>query len=278
MPKRQAVLHRFDKMHGLGNDFLVIDAREQPLVMTAPLARALADRHRGIGYDQLILLRASNVADLRLEIVNADGSPAEACGNATRCIVVLTAAATIETDGGILHGTVDGTSVEVTLDPPRTDWADIPLAYPMDTAALPMGWDELGSPAAINVGNPHLVFFVDAIDEERLAILGPVIEHDPAFPERININLAVTQPDGSITLRTFERGAGLTEACGTGACATAVAAIMARRARSPVTVHMTGGDLVIAWAPGEKIRMTGPATHVFSGEIDLDALLSGSGA
>ena len=263
-------------MHGLGNDFLVIDAREQPVVMTAPLARALADRHRGIGYDQLILLRASNVADLRLEIVNADGSPAEACGNATRCIVALTGAETIETDGGILHGMVDGTSVEVTLEPPRTDWADIPLAYPMDTAALPMGWDELGSPAAVNIGNPHLVFFVDAIDEQRLAILGPVIEHDPAFPERINVNLAVGQADGSIALRTFERGAGLTEACGTGACATAVAAIMARRARTPVTVHMKGGDLVIAWAPGEKIRMTGPATHVFSGEIDLDALLSGS--
>ena len=157
MPKRQAVLHRFDKMHGLGNDFLVIDAREQPVVMTAPLARALADRHRGIGYDQLILLHASNEADLRLEIINADGSPAEACGNATRCIVALTGAATIETDGGILHGMVDGTSVEVTLEPPRTGWADIPLAYPMDTAALPMGWDELGSPAAVNVGNPHLI-------------------------------------------------------------------------------------------------------------------------
>ena len=140
----------------------------------------------------------------------------------------------------------------------------------MDTSALPMAWDELGQPMALNVGNPHLVFFVDALDAARVRELGPIIEHDAAFPERINVNVANVGADG-ILLRTWERGAGLTLSCGTGACATAVAAIIQKKAASPVRVAMKGGDLTIAWAPGEPIRMRGAATHVFSGEIDLEA-------
>ena len=257
-------------MHGLGNDFVILDRRLEPIEMTPVLARALADRQTGIGCDQLILLGPSDKAAMRMDIWNADGSIAEACGNASRCVVALTGAATIDTAGGILAGSVEGDEIEVAIGEPRFGWDEIPLAYPMDTSALPMAWDELGQPMALNVGNPHLVFFVDALDAARVRELGPIIEHDAAFPERINVNVANVGADG-ILLRTWERGAGLTLSCGTGACATAVAAIIQKKAASPVRVAMKGGDLTIAWAPGEPIRMRGAATHVFLGEIDLEA-------
>lgn len=263
-------------MHGLGNDFVILDARVEPIAMRPALARALADRRRGIGCDQLILLQPSDAAALRMTIFNADGSEAEACGNAARCVVALTGAERIETAGGLVEGGVAGGEVDVVLPQPRFEWDEIPLADAMDTAALPIAWDELAGPMAVNVGNPHLVFFVEAIDAERLRTLGPRIEHDPAFPERINVNLARIE-DGGVTLRTWERGAGLTQACGTGACATAVAAIRTKRALSPVTVSMAGGTLQVAWAPGQPIRMRGAASHVFSGEVDLEALADAGG-
>jgi len=258
-------------MHGLGNDFVILDARIEPCAMAPALARAIADRRTGIGCDQLILLKPSDIAEVRMEIWNSDGGGAEACGNASRCVIALTGAATIETAGGVISGASDGDEVEVAVGQPRFEWDAIPVAFPIDTAALPMAWDELGRPMAVNVGNPHLIFFVDTIDVERLRELGPVIEHDAAFPERINVNLARVTDD-AIELRTWERGAGLTPACGTGACATAVAAIIQKKAVSPVRVEMAGGALSIAWAPGEPIFMRGAATHVFSGEIDLEAL------
>ncbi|MCY7338632.1 MAG: diaminopimelate epimerase [Sphingomonas bacterium] len=264
------MMRQFHKMHGLGNDFVILDGRVDRVAMTPALARAIADRRTGVGCDQLIILGASDQAALRMEIWNADGSPAEACGNASRCVVALTGAATIETDGGLLEGASDGAEVEVAIGEPRFEWDAIPLAYAMDTSALPLAWDELAEPFAVNVGNPHVIFFVDAIDEPRLAELGPRIEHDAAFPERINVNVARVE-DGVVTLRTWERGAGLTLACGTGACATAVAAIASKRATSPVRVEMKGGALTISWAPGEPVRMRGPASHVFTGEIDLEA-------
>ena len=257
-------------MHGLGNDFVILDGRLEPVEMTATLARALADRQTGIGCDQLILLGPSDKAAMRMDIWNTDGSVAEACGNASRCVVALTGAATIDTAGGVLSGLVEGGEIEVAIGEPRFGWDEIPLAYPMDTAAMPMAWEELGQPMALNVGNPHLVFFVDTLDEARVRALGPVIEHDAAFPERINVNVATIDADG-ISLRTWERGAGLTLACGTGACATAVAALVQKKATSPVRVAMKGGELTIAWSPGEPVRMRGAATHVFSGEIDLEA-------
>ena len=257
-------------MHGLGNDFVILDGRLEPVEMTPALARALADRQTGVGCDQLILLGPSDKAAMRMDIWNADGSVAEACGNASRCVVALTGAATIDTVGGVLTGSVEGNEIEVAIGEPRFGWDEIPLADPMDTIALPLAWEELDQPMALNVGNPHLVFFVDSVDEARVRELGPMIEHDLAFPERINVNVASVGADG-IRLRTWERGAGLTLACGTGACATAVAAIVQKKATSPVRVAMKGGDLTIAWAPGEPIRMRGPATHVFSGEIDLEA-------
>lgn len=262
---------RFDKMHGLGNDFVIVDARQEPFDVTPALAQAIADRRTGVGCDQLIVLEPSEVADLKMRIWNSDGGEVESCGNATRCVVQLTGARTIDTAGGLLEGEALGREVEVSIGEPRFGWDEIPLAYPMDTAALPLAWDGLEQPFAVNVGNPHLVFFVPDAREVRLEDLGPLIENDPAFPERINVNIA-TYVGNVLKLRTFERGSGETLACGTGACASAVAAIVTKRAQSPVKVDMTGGSLAIDWAPGRAIRMRGAATHVFSGELDLDAL------
>ena len=261
----------FHKMHGLGNDFVIVDAREQPFEVTPALAKAIANRRTGVGCDQLIVLEACETADLRMRIWNQDGGEVESCGNATRCVVQLTGARTIDSDGGLLTGEDLGAEVEVAIGEPRFGWDEIPLAYATDTNPLPMAWDELDNPIALNVGNPHLVFFVPDAREVPLDQLGPRIEHDPAFPDRINVNVA-TFVDNRLKLRTFERGAGETLACGTGACASAVAAILTRRAQSPVTVEMTGGSLTVSWTPGEPIRMRGAATHVFEGELDLGAL------
>jgi len=265
---------RFDKMHGLGNDFVIIDARGEPFDVTPALAKAVADRRTGVGCDQLIVLEPSDSADLKMRIWNSDGGEVESCGNATRCVVQLTGAKTIDTAGGIVTGkTAEHAEhlVELLLPEPRFSWDEIPLAYPMDTAALPLGWDGLQNPMALNVGNPHLVFFVPNARDVPLHALGPRIENDPAFPNRINVNVAEIE-GRAIMLQTWERGAGLTSACGTGACATAVAAIASRRTDGPVAVAMPGGALTIEWARGEPICMRGSATHVFEGEFDLDAL------
>ena len=264
---------RFHKMHGLGNDFVVIDARATaPVEMTAARARALADRKTGVGCDQLILLEPSAVADARMRIFNADGGEVEACGNATRCVVsLLGGSARIETVAGLLEGRSAGDQVSVELGEPRFDWDAIPLAYAMDTRAMPVAWEELEAPMAANVGNPHVVFFVPETDAVALDRLGPQIETDPLFPARINVNVATVDDRANIRLRVWERGVGLTDACGTGACATAVSAIRAGLVDSPVRVTLPGGPLTIDWAPGRPIIMTGPATHVFTAETDLSA-------
>src|SRR3954467_13012623 len=152
---------RFDKMHGLGNDFVIVDARETPFEVTPALAKAIADRRTGVGCDQLIVLEPSTSADLRMRIWNSDGGEVQACGNATRCVVQLTGARTIDSDGGLLTGEDFGSEVEVTLGEPSFEWDQIPPASPMDTTALPMAWNGLEKPMALNVGNPHIVFFVD---------------------------------------------------------------------------------------------------------------------
>jgi diaminopimelate epimerase len=261
----------FHKMHGLGNDFAIFDAREEPLSINEPLARALSDRREGIGCDQLIVLEKSNVADLRMRIWNHDGIEVESCGNASRCVVALTHAKSIETAGGLVTGSEQDSDIEVTLVEPHFEWDKIPLTYAMPTNPMPMAWGELQHPIALNVGNPHVVFFVDNADTIDLDELGPRIEHDPVFPDRINVNVAEVHVDG-IRLRTWERGAGITRACGTGASATGVAAILTKRVQSPVKVTMKGGSLTIAWEPGMAVRMKGSATYVFKGEIDLEAL------
>ncbi len=259
-------------MHGLGNDFVIFDARQEPLAMSEPLARAIADRRTGIGCDQLIVIEPSRAADLTMRIWNHDGGEVQSCGNASRCVVALTGARTLETGGGIVEGSAQGSEVEVSLGQPRFDWDEVPLTYPMSTDPVPMGWGPLEKPIALSVGNPHLVFFEEDVDAIDLPALGPSIEHDPAFPERINVNVAEIVADGGLKLRTWERGAGLTLACGTGACATAVAAIRSKRVQSPVKVTMPGGSLTVAWEPGGEVRMIGGATYVFKGEIDLEAL------
>ncbi len=265
---------RFHKMHGLGNDFVVFDARERAVAMSPARARAIADRHTGIGCDQLILIEASDVATAKMRIFNSDGGEVEACGNATRCVATLLGGQpSIETLGGILSSSLTTGGASVDMGAPRFDWDAVPLAYAMDTAALPLAWDglePLAAPMALSVGNPHIIFIVPDTDAVDLGSIGPGIEHDPVFPERVNVNVATIESPDRIRLRVWERGAGLTLACGTGACATAVAAIRSGRAKSGVTVALPGGELVIDWQPGGTIRMAGPATHVFTGELDLE--------
>jgi diaminopimelate epimerase len=266
------MMRRFHKMHGLGNDFVIFDAREEALEMDGALARAIADRRTGIGCDQVILLEDSSVADVTMRIFNGDGGEVEACGNASRCVALLEGGeTTIETRGGTVRGSAGDAGATVDMGEPRFGWDEIPLAYPMDTGLMPVGWEELQNPSAVNVGNPHVVFFVEDTNRVELGRLGPEIERDPLFPNRVNVNAASF--DGqAIDLRVWERGAGLTQACGTGACAAAVAAIRKKLAKSPVEVRLPGGRLTICWSPGEPIRMSGGATHVFSGEVNLEAL------
>jgi diaminopimelate epimerase len=259
---------RFHKMHGLGNDFVIIDAREQEMQLSGAQAAAIADRHSGIGCDQLIILRPSSKAEVRMQIFNADGSEVEACGNASRCVAKLIGDETrIETDGGIIIGNATADGAIVDMGKPRFEWQSIPLAYAMDTLNMPVGWEDLQNPAAVNVGNPHVIFFVDDSAVVELDRLGPMIEVDPLFPEKVNVNIAHIK-DGIVHLRVWERGVGLTRACGTGACATAVAAIKRGLANSPVQVELPGGSLVICWQDGENIQMQGPTTYVFAGEAD----------
>src|SRR5689334_22588227 len=206
LPKCPPSMKRpFHKMHGLGNDFVIVDARDEPFEVTPSLAKAIANRRTGVGCDQLIVLEPSTSADLRMRIWNQDGGEVQACGNATRCVVQLTGAKTIDSDGGVLTGEDLGAEVEVVLEEPSFEWDQIPLAYPVDTAALPMAWDGLERPMAVNVGNPHVVFFVDKLDSVPIEELGPRIENDAAFPERINVNVAEMIGDG-ILLKTWERG------------------------------------------------------------------------
>ena len=259
----------FLKMHGLGNDFVLFDAREAPLDMDASTARALADRRTGIGCDQLILIEPSEVADVRMRIWNSDGGEVEACGNASRCVALLLGGETrIETAGGLLTAVANGDAATIDMGEPRFAWDQIPLAYAMDTAAMPVGWDGLRAPFAVNVGNPHIVFFVDDAGAVALERLGPLIERDPLFPERVNVDVASIE-DGAIRLRVWERGVGLTRACGTGACAAAVAAISRKLAASPIEVRLPGGALNIAWTPGGPMWMSGPASFVYRGEVEL---------
>jgi diaminopimelate epimerase len=260
----------FIKMHGLGNDFVVLDGRSAGLPVLQPaLVRALADRHSGIGCDQLIALDPSSDADFAMRIFNADGGEVSACGNATRAVGLLHGApATIATAGGMLRVAPEDGGVAVDMGMPRFAWDAIPLAYPLDTLAMPVGWEELENPAAVNVGNPHVIFFVPDAGAVDLARLGPLIEHDPLFPERINVNVATVESRAALRLKVWERGAGLTLACGTGACATAVVAMRRGLVDRAVTVSLPGGDLRIEWPDNGAIRMTGPASESFRGTFD----------
>ncbi len=260
----------FTKMHGLGNDFVVLDARAATLPpVTEAIARALADRTTGIGCDQLILLSASDSADFRMRIFNADGGEVEACGNASRAVALLHgSAATVETAGGLIDVAPTQGGARVDMGVPHFEWDAIPLAYAMDTLHMPVAWGELEAPSAINVGNPHVVFFVPDADAVPLDMMGPGIETDPLFPDRINVNVASISGKDAIRLHVWERGVGLTRACGTGACATAIAAMRRKLTGRKVTVTLPGGTLAIEWDAGDRIIMTGPATESFRGSFD----------
>jgi diaminopimelate epimerase len=263
----------FTKMHGLGNDFVVFDARALALPPFGPaIVRRLADRHTGIGCDQLIVIEpATGDGDARMRIFNSDGGEVGACGNASRCVAQLIGKARVETAGGTIEVEPDGDGATVDMGRPHFEWDAIPLAYPMDTLDMPVGWDSLERPTAVNVGNPHVVFFVSDIEAHPLSVLGPRIETDPLFPEGVNVNVAQVVAPDRIRLKVWERGAGLTRACGTGACATAIAAMRRGLAGRRVTVELPGGHLRIEWRPTGHIGMTGPAATAFRGEVELDA-------
>ncbi len=270
MPQRMIT---FLKMHGLGNDFVVLDGRRDAIPLDADLARRLGDRHRGIGFDQLVLIEASDRADVGLRFFNADGSEAGACGNASRCVAALVGRErdrrriSLATRGGVLETRLlDDGRIAVDMPAPRLDWRDVPLAGPADTLALDLGVAGLPPAVALSMGNPHAVLFVDDVDlvERR----GAALERHAIFPERANIGFARVLGPERLRLRVFERGAGLTLACGSGACAALVAAVRRGLVAGRAVLELDGGELEIAW-PGEgPVSMTGPYAISFSGSFD----------
>jgi len=271
---------KFSKMHGLGNDFVVIDAINQNVNLTESHVRFLADRRRGIGCDQLLLVETSNQenVDFRYRIFNADGNEVAQCGNGARCFARfvrdkgLTNKDTIavETASGVIYPSLqEDDNVTVDMGPPRLNPVDIPfIAERQENSyivSLPNGQDaELG---AVSMGNPHAVLLVDDIKEAAVETLGPFIENHHQFPERVNVGFMQVISRHEINLRVYERGAGETEACGTGACAAVVVGIEQGLLAKEVKVTLPGGDLMIAWSGNDSVWMTGPATHVFDGEI-----------
>jgi diaminopimelate epimerase len=275
----------FRKMNGLGNDFVVLDARTRPLSIAPEDAQRLGDRNRGIGCDQVIVMEPSQKADVFMRIFNADGSEVSACGNATRCIALLAAEETgrsevsVETKAGLLKAKVDGADrITIDMGRPRFNWEAIPLAEPFeDTTGIelqigPIDAPVLHTPSAVNVGNPHAIFWVDDVNAHDLGRSGPLLENHPIFPERANISLAQVTSRNSLKLRTWERGAGLTKACGTAACAAAVAAARKGLTDRKVTVELPGGPLFIEWADNGHILMSGPAELEFEGTLAPDTL------
>jgi len=274
---------RFRKMNGLGNDFVVLDVRAHALALKAAQIVAIADRKRGIGCDQVIALEPSEFADVFMRIWNADGGEVGACGNAARCVAALLVAergsphVMIETESGLLEATLNqDRSVTIDMGAPRFNWDEIPLAEPFDdTRRITLQTDdpELSAPSAVNVGNPHCIFFVSDVEANDLGRLGPSLEHHKLFPERANISLAQVTGPGSLRLRSWERGAGLTRACGTAACAAAVAAVRRGLTGRVVTVTLPGGDLVIDWREDDDhILMTGPFALDYEGTLPPELL------
>jgi len=272
---------QFRKMNGLGNDFVVLDARAHALALGADAVRAIADRKEGIGCDQIIALEPSRKADVFMRIWNADGGEVGACGNAARCVAALLAAergepkVSIETESGVLGAVVnaDG-SVTIDMGAPRFAWDQIPLAEPFhDTRHIelqigPIDDPVLHTPSVVNVGNPHCLFFVDDVEAHDLARFGPMLEHHPLFPERANISLVQVLGPDALKVRTWERGAGLTRACGTAACAAAVAAARRELVGRKVKVSLPGGDLLIEWREEDgHILMTGPYALDYEGTL-----------
>ena len=260
----------FAKMHGAGNDFVVIDAREDGVRRVTPaLARALGDRNRGIGFDQLAEILPDADADFRLVFWNADGSQAGACGNASRCVADRVMArlgrdqVRFATARGMLRAVREDGRVWVNMGTPQLDWAEVPLARALDTDRLPLD----GEPAAVGMGNPHCVFFVPDADTAPVTTRGPLVERDALFPQRTNVEFASLSAPDRLRMRVWERGTGVTLACGSGACATAVAAHRRGLTGRRVTLDLDGGTLVVDWRD-DGVWMTGPVATVFTGTLD----------
>jgi len=272
------MLAHFVKMHGLENDFVVFDERQTPLGLTAARAAAIADRRAGIGCDQLIVIEpGTDGADAFMRIRNPDGGEAGACGNATRCVAALLFAETgqrhqvITTIAGQLPAEIaaDG-RITVDMGPARLDWRDIPLARAMDTRHLDLAAPGVADPAGCSMGNPHATFFTEDLTRLDIATIGPALEHDPLFPDRANIGFAQILAPDRIRLRVWERGAGLTRACGSGACAAVVNAHRRGYADRSCEVVLDGGSLAITWRDDDHVIMTGPTALAFKGSIDLN--------
>lgn len=267
----------FTKMQGAGNDFVIIDARRQAFIPAPARIRALADRHFGIGCDQLILLgEGGEGADLAMRIFNPDGSEAGACGNATRCVMAWLEReegrreARIATAAGVLAARSLGDGrVTVDMGPPRLAAHEIPLAAPLpDTARLPLAFDSLEAPAACSMGNPHVTFFLDTLEGKPLERWGAALEHHPLFPERVNVGFAQILSPRRLRLVVWERGAGRTLACGSGACAALVNAVRRGLAERRAEVILDGGTLELLWREDDgHVLMTGPAAFVFEGTL-----------
>ncbi len=263
----------FMKMHGLGNDFVVLDARAHAIAMTEPLAIALGDRNRGVGFDQLAVI-TQNTGGVHLTFYNADGSTSAACGNATRCIArhlmdeAQVSELVLTTERGALAARDAGNGMtSVNMGQPKLEWQDIPLAEPADTLSLPIE----GAPVATGMGNPHCTFFVDNVEALPLEDIGAKFEHHPLFPERTNVQLAqITAPD-RVRVRVWERGVGTTLASGSSSCAVSVAAARRGLTGRSVVVDLDGGPLQIDWRD-DGVWMTGPSTHVFTGTLTASFL------
>jgi diaminopimelate epimerase len=266
----------FMKMHGAGNDFVVIDSRGRGAVVTPALAKALGDRNRGVGFDQLAEIRDVDGADFGLDFWNSDGSRAGACGNATRCVsdyvmrgLGIDGVSLVTTRGGLQAVRLPDGRVSVNMGAPQLDWAEVPLSRAVDTLHLPLA----GDPVAVGMGNPHCVFFVPDAEAVDLPSVGPVWEHDPLFPQRTNVEFASVLGPDRLRMRVWERGAGITLACGSGACATAVAAHLRGLTGRQVTLQLDGGVLEIDWRE-DGVWMTGPVAHVFDGWLSPDFVAS----
>ncbi len=262
----------FMKMHGAGNDFVVIDSRGRGAVMTAGLARALGDRNRGVGFDQLAEITDADGADFGLIFWNSDGSQAGACGNATRCVSDFVMRglgagkiSLVTARGGLRAERAADDRVWVNMGQPQLDWASIPLAREVDHLHLPLP----GDPVGVGMGNPHCVHFVPDAETVDLAALGARIERDPLFPQRTNVEFATLIAPGRMRMRVWERGTGITLACGSGACAVAVAAHLRGMIGPRVALQADGGELEVDWRD-DGVWLTGPVARVFDGVLSPD--------
>ena len=265
----------FMKMHGLGNDFVIVDSRGPGPLISEEMARRLGNRHLGVGFDQLAVISDSPQADVALTFFNADGSTAGACGNSTRCVAQYEmqrlgrTTLSLITERGILQARQQGALVSVNMGHPMLNWDDVPLAREMDTLHLPLE----GQPTASGMGNPHCTFFVENADAIDLAQLGPKFEHDPLFPERTNVQFAHVLGENCLRMRVWERGVGVTLASGSSSCATAVAAARLGLTGPKVEIQLDGGSIHIDWRE-DGVWMTGATMHVFDGQLTVQFLES----